>query len=48
MLFRHLSKFIDRRPYEHRVLRNVDGSLLPIPINLTAINKFYGKNLAFA
>ncbi|WP_228451713.1 UDP-galactopyranose mutase [Chryseobacterium sp. SN22] len=44
-VFRYLSKFTDWRPYEHRVLGSVDGQLVPIPINLTTINKLYGKNL---
>lgn len=44
-VFRYLSGFTDWRPYEHRVLGSVDGQLVPIPINLTTINKLYGKNL---
>ncbi|WP_294220637.1 UDP-galactopyranose mutase [uncultured Chryseobacterium sp.] len=44
-VFRYLSRFTDWRPYEHRVLGSVDGQLVPIPINLTTINKLYGKNL---
>jgi UDP-galactopyranose mutase len=41
----YLSAFTDWRPYEHRVLAQVDGQLLPIPINLTTINKLYGLKL---
>ncbi len=44
-VFRYLSRFTDWRPYEHRVLGSVDGQLVPIPINLTTINRLYGKNL---
>lgn len=44
-VFQYLSKFTAWRPYEHRVLGSVDGQLVPIPINLTTINKLYGKNL---
>lgn len=44
-VFKYLSKFTGWRPYEHRVLGSVDGQLVPIPINLTTINKLYGKNL---
>ena len=33
------------RPYEHRVLAQVDGKLLPIPINLDTINRLYGLDL---
>lgn len=38
----YLSRFTAWRPYEHRVLAQVDGQLLPIPINLTTLNRLYG------
>jgi UDP-galactopyranose mutase len=41
----YLSRFTAWRPYEHRVLAEVDGELLPIPINRTTINRLYGLNL---
>ncbi len=44
-VFDYLSMFTSWRPYEHRVLASVDGQLLPIPINLTTINKMYNLNL---
>lgn len=44
-VFEYLSQFTCWRPYEHRVLASVDGQLLPIPINLTTINRLYGLNL---
>lgn len=44
-VFEYLSQFTEWRPYEHRVLASVDGQLVPIPINLDTINKFYGLNL---
>ena len=44
-IFDYLSRFTAWRPYEHRVLADIDGSLLPIPINLDTINKFYGLDL---
>ncbi|MES2731264.1 MAG: UDP-galactopyranose mutase [Bacteroidota bacterium] len=40
-VFNHLSRFTEWRPYEHRVLTTVDDKLLPIPINLTTVNKLY-------
>jgi UDP-galactopyranose mutase len=40
-----LSRFTRWRPYEHRVLAQVCGQLLPIPINRTTINKLYGLSL---
>jgi UDP-galactopyranose mutase len=44
----HLSRFTRWRPYEHRVLAQVDGQLVPIPINLTTLNRLYGTNLTTA
>ncbi len=41
----YLSQFTAWRPYEHRVLAQVDGMLLPIPINLDTINRLYGLSL---
>ncbi|HSV35765.1 MAG TPA: UDP-galactopyranose mutase [Ramlibacter sp.] len=40
-----LSRFTQWRPYEHRVLAEVDGQLLPIPINRTTLNRLYGLSL---
>ena len=45
-VFDYLGMFTNWRPYEHRVLASVDGQLLPIPINLTTINKMYNLNLS--
>ncbi len=44
-VFAHLSRFTDWRPYEHRVLGEVDGRRVPIPINLDTINTLYGLSL---
>jgi len=44
-VFAWLSRFTEWRPYEHRVLAQVDGKLLPIPINRTTINQLYGLAL---
>jgi UDP-galactopyranose mutase len=41
----YLSAFTAWRPFEHRVLANVDGRLVPIPINQTTINALYGLEL---
>jgi len=45
-VFSYLSQFTEWRNYQHRVLANVDGQLLPIPINLNTINRLYGLNLS--
>lgn len=44
-IFEYLSQFTEWHHYEHRVLAEVDGQLLPIPINLDTINRLYGLNL---
>lgn len=44
-VFDHLSKFTEWRFYEHRVLGEVDGKLVPIPINLDTINTLYDLSL---
>src|SRR5215210_2920450 len=41
----YLSRFTEWRPYEHRVLANVDGMNVPMPINRTTINMLYGLEL---
>jgi UDP-galactopyranose mutase len=42
----YLSRFTQWRQYEHRVLSSVRGELLPIPINRTTINRFFGTALS--
>ena len=41
----YLSRFTGWRPYEHRVLAEVDGGLVPVPINRTTLNRLYGLDL---
>ena len=42
----YLSRFTQWRPYEHRVLAQLDGGLrVPMPINRTTINLLYGLDL---
>jgi UDP-galactopyranose mutase len=41
----YLSRFTSWRPYEHRVLSQVDGQLVPVPINLDTINRLYNLSL---
>jgi UDP-galactopyranose mutase len=44
-IFSYLSRFTEWRPYEHRVLADINGQPLPIPINLDTVNKLYGLAL---
>ena len=41
----YLSRFTEWRPYEHRVLAEVDGRQVPIPINLTTLNILFGLSM---
>ncbi len=41
----YLSRFTKWRRYEHRVKAEVNGKLVPIPINRTTINTLYGLDL---
>ncbi len=45
-IFAYLSRFTKWRPYEHRVLSDVDGVLMPMPINRTTLNTLYGLSLS--
>jgi UDP-galactopyranose mutase len=42
---RYLSRFTEWRPYEHRVLSEVDGKRYPFPINRNTLNQLYDLNL---
>lgn len=44
-IFDYLSRFTEWRGYEHRVLADVGGKLVPMPINRTTINALYGLDL---
>lgn len=44
-IFSWLSRFTDWHHYEHRVLAEVDGQRLPIPINRTTLNRLYSLDL---
>ncbi|WP_427185309.1 UDP-galactopyranose mutase [Bordetella bronchialis] len=39
---KYLSRFTGWRPYEHRVLAQVEDKLVPMPINLTTLSMLYG------
>jgi UDP-galactopyranose mutase len=44
-VFDYLSRFTDWRPYEHRVLAEVRGQQVPIPINRTTLNRLFDAGL---
>jgi UDP-galactopyranose mutase len=42
----YLSRFTRWHPYEHRVLADIDGLQVPMPINRDTLNRLYGLELA--
>ncbi|HEX2515526.1 MAG TPA: UDP-galactopyranose mutase [Chloroflexota bacterium] len=44
-VFDYLSQFTKWRPYQHRVLADVDGKLYPFPINRSTVSSYYGVYL---
>lgn len=42
----YLSRFTRWRPYQHRVLGDIDGTLVPIPFNLTSLHQLLPGPLA--
>jgi len=44
-VFDYLSQFTKWRPYQHRVLAEVDGKLFPFPINRSTVSSYFGVYL---
>ncbi len=44
-VFEYLSRFTGWRPYEHRVLADVRGHQVPVPINRTTLNTLFDAGL---
>ena len=44
-VWEYVNRFADWYFYEHRVLAKVDGQLVPIPVNITTVNKVFGLKL---
>jgi UDP-galactopyranose mutase len=44
-VWEYLSRFSDWLPYQHRVLSFVDDQFVPIPVNITTVNKLLKLNL---
>jgi len=42
----YLSRFTDWRRYEHRVIAEVDGQFVPMPINRTTIERLHGRRFS--
>jgi UDP-galactopyranose mutase len=44
-VWEYVNRFSQWYPYEHRVLAQVDGLLVPIPVNITTVNKLFGLHI---
>lgn len=44
-VWEYVQRFSEWYPYEHRVLGNIDGKLVPIPVNITTVNKLFGLHI---
>lgn len=44
-VWEYVHKFSDFSPYQHKVLAKVDGKLVPVPVNITTVNKLLGENI---
>jgi len=44
-VWQYIQKFSEWYPYEHRVLSYVDGMFVPIPVNITTVNKLFGLKI---
>ena len=47
-VFDFLSRFTEWEKYEHKVLANVKGTLVPVPFNMTSLFKLYPEDKATA
>lgn len=47
-VWEYLSAFTEWHPYEHKVLSRIDGQLVPIPFNLTSIERCFPADKAGA
>jgi UDP-galactopyranose mutase len=44
-VWEYINQFNDFYPFEHKVIAQVDGQLVPIPVNITTVNKLFGTNI---
>lgn len=44
-VWEYVNRFNRWYPWEHKVIANVEGQLVPIPVNITTVNKLFGTNI---
>ncbi|MFP5439016.1 MAG: UDP-galactopyranose mutase [Bacteroidia bacterium] len=45
-VWRYVNRYSDWYKWEHKVVAHVDGELLPIPVNITTVNKIFGLDIS--
>jgi UDP-galactopyranose mutase len=44
-VWQYINQFCEFYPFEHKVIAKVDGQLVPIPVNITTVNKLFGTSI---
>jgi UDP-galactopyranose mutase len=44
-VWEYVNRFSKWKPYYHKVLAKVDDKLVPVPVNITTVNKIFGLNI---
>jgi len=44
-VWKYVNRFADWERYEHKCVGNIDGKLVPIPVNITTVNMLCNENL---
>ncbi len=45
-VWRYVNRFADWYEWEHKVIARVEGQLVPIPVNITTVNKLFNLNIS--
>lgn len=45
-VWKYVNKFSDWYPWEHKVIARVDDKTVPIPVNITTVNKLFDRSIA--
>lgn len=45
-VWEYVNQFVNWYPWEHKVIADVEGKLVPIPVNITTVNKLFGTTIA--
>lgn len=45
-VWKYVNRFAEWYKWEHKVIAKVDEQLVPIPVNITTVNKLFGENIS--